>query len=136
MLVAAGWTVEGIAPLMTPWCSERDVPTSAHLNTYGQEGSAVGWHSDDEPLFGCRGDSNRIVSLSFGSSSSFKWKAKVQDFVLCMDPGEKQERINVMFRGLEPHAASFLSTPEPGVVCCVPACAKGSFVLGAIGGAL
>ena len=32
-------------------------------------------HSDDEPLFGGRGDSKLIVSMRFGSTSDFRWKA-------------------------------------------------------------
>ena len=65
-----------VAPLMTPWCSEEDVPSSANLNLYGGSGSCVRWHSDDEALFGERGDPKLIVSLSLGSSALFKWKPR------------------------------------------------------------
>ena len=35
----------------------------------------MGWHSDNEPLFGERGEAKLIVvSVSFGSSAVFKWK--------------------------------------------------------------
>ena len=52
-----------VAPLMTLWCSEGDVPTSANLNLFGGSGSCVRWHSDDEALFGERGDPKLIVSF-------------------------------------------------------------------------
>ena len=41
-----------IAPMMKPWCAERDVPAAADLNLYWGWKSQAGWHSDDEPLFG------------------------------------------------------------------------------------
>ena len=41
-----------IAPLMKPWCTEGEVPTAANLNLYRGWRSCVGWHRDDEPLFG------------------------------------------------------------------------------------
>ena len=65
-----------IAPLMKPWCAEGDVPTAANLNLYRGRSSHVGWHSDDEPLFGERGESKLIVSVSFGTQALFKWKGK------------------------------------------------------------
>ena len=49
-----------IAPLMKPWCAEGDVPTAANLNLYRGRFSHVGWHSDDEPLFGKRGDQSSL----------------------------------------------------------------------------
>ena len=63
-----------IAPLMTPWCAELDVPTAANLNLYRCWKSRVGWHSDNEPLFGERGETKFIVSVSFGTQALFKWK--------------------------------------------------------------
>ena len=47
---------------MTPWCAEEVVPTAANLNLYRGWKSRVGWHSDDEPLFGDRRDAKLIVS--------------------------------------------------------------------------
>ena len=38
--------------------------------------SRVGWHCNDEPLFGGAGCSKLIVSVSFGSMVLFKWKGK------------------------------------------------------------
>ena len=49
-LLAGVW--RAIAPLMKPWCAEEEVPTAANLNLYRGWKSCVGWHSDDEPLFG------------------------------------------------------------------------------------
>ena len=65
-----------IAPLMKPWCAEGDVPTAANLNLYRGRSSHVGWHSDDEPLFGEREESKLIVSVSFGTQALFKWEGK------------------------------------------------------------
>ena len=65
-----------IAPPMTPWCAEGGVPTAANLNLYRGRSSHVGWHSDDEPLFGERGEAKLIVSVSFGTPALFKWKGK------------------------------------------------------------
>ena len=49
-----------IAPLMKPWCAEGDVPSAANLNLYRGRSSHVGWHSDDEPLFGERGEAKLL----------------------------------------------------------------------------
>ena len=46
---------KAIAPLMAPWCVEREVPTCANLNYYGGSGSCVRWHRDDEGVFGGAG---------------------------------------------------------------------------------
>ena len=63
-LLAGVW--RAIAPLMKPWCVEGEVPTAANLNLYRGWKSCVGWHCDDEPLFGKCGDAKLIVSVSFG----------------------------------------------------------------------
>ena len=84
--------------------------------------SHVGWHSDDEPLFGERGEAKLIVSVSFGTRALFLWRGKscpnndghscwlghgdilvmdgqCQDEVRhCTDPGSDQERIHITFR--------------------------------------
>ena len=73
-LLAGMW--RAIAPLMKAWCAEGDVPTAANLNLYRGLHSRVGWHCDDEPLFGRAGCSELIVSVSFGSTALFKWKGK------------------------------------------------------------
>ena len=71
-LLAGVW--RAIAPLMKPWCAEGEVPTAANLNLYRGWKSCVGWHCDDEPLFGKCGDAKLIVSVSFGSSALFRWR--------------------------------------------------------------
>ena len=109
--------------------------------------SHVGWHSDNEPLFGERGEAKLIVSVSFGTPALFKWKGKscpsndgnscwhghggilVRDgqcqdeFLHCTDPGSDHERINITFRWVKQHvvSCSFLRT---GVACCLPMCAR------------
>ena len=61
---------------MKPWCAEGNVPTAANLDLYRGGKSHVGWHSDDEPLFGERRDAKLIVSVSFGTQALFKWRGK------------------------------------------------------------
>ena len=61
-----------IAPLMKPWCAEGEVPSAANLNLYQGRSSHVGWHSDDEPLFGERGEAKLIVSVSFGDPGALQ----------------------------------------------------------------
>ena len=68
-LLAGLW--RAIAPLMKPWCAEGDVPTAANLNLYRGWKSCVGWHCDDEPLFGKCGDAKLIVSVSLGNFALF-----------------------------------------------------------------
>ena len=134
-----------IAPLMRPWCAEEEVPTAANLNLYRGWKSCVGWHCDDESLFG---DAKLIVSVSLGSSAVFRWRrqscpddeghlcwlghgdiivmdGQCQDeFLHRTDPGLEQERIDVTFRWIKQHVATcpFLRT---GVACCLPTCAQG-----------
>ena len=124
------------------------MPSAANLNLYRGRSSHVGWHSDDEPLFGERGEAKLIVSVSFGTQALFKWKGKScpsndghscwlghgdilvmdgqcqDEFRHCTDPGSDQERINITFRWVKQHVAScsFLRT---GVTCCLPTCARG-----------
>ena len=123
------------------------MPTAANLNLYRGRSSHVGWHSDDEPLFGERGESKLIVSVSFGTQALFKWNGKScpsndghscwlghgdilvmdgqcqDEFRHCTDPSSDQERINITFRWVKQHVAScsFLRT---GVACCLPTCAR------------
>ena len=65
-----------VAPLMQPWCAEGEVPNAVNLNLYRGCRSCVGWHCDDEPLFGKCGDANLIVSVSLGASALFRWKGQ------------------------------------------------------------
>ena len=115
---------------MKPWCAEGEVPTAANLNLYRGWNSCVGWHCDDEPLFGECGDAKLIVSVRFGSPATFKWNCKScpdgevsscwlghgdilvtdgqcqDEFLHCTDPGLEKERINVTFRWIKRHTAS------------------------------
>ena len=144
MLVAACWTVEGHRAMMTPWCSEGDEPTSANLNIFGQKGSAVGWHSDDEPRCGRQ----RSFFMSVGSDSTFKWKTQscsasgpsscwLQRGDLLIVDGQVQDDFVhcTNFHWIERHAAS-CALPNTDVLCCLPTCAKGSFGRGTIDGGL
>ena len=105
-----------VAPLMKPWCAEGVLPTAADLNLYRGRSSHVGWHSDNEPLFGQRGEAKLIVSVSFGTPALFEWKGKScpsndadscwlghgdilvmdgqcqDEFLHCTDPGSGQEQ--------------------------------------------
>ena len=134
--------------LMRPWCAEGDVPTAANLNLYRGWNSCVGWHSDEQPLFGECGDAKLIVSVSLGSSALFRWRrqscpdddghlcwlghgdilvmdGQCQDeFLHRTDPGREQERINLTFRWVKQHASS-CPLFKAGVACCLPTCAQG-----------
>ena len=57
---------------MKPWCAEGDVLTAANLNLYRRRSSHVGWHRDNEPLFGERGEAKLIVSVNFGTSGALQ----------------------------------------------------------------
>ena len=122
VLGTASRFLEAIAPLMKPWCAEGEVPTAANLNLYRGWKSCVGWHCDDEPLFGKCGDAKLIVSVSLGSFALFRWRrqscssdegrscrldhgdilvmdGQCQDeFLHRTDPGREQEWISVTFR--------------------------------------
>ena len=137
-----------IAPLMKPWCAEGEVPTAANLNLYRGGNSCVGWHRDDELLFGEFGEAKLIVSVSLGGSAVFRWKrrfcpddeghlcclghgdilvmdGRCQDkFLHRTDPCREQERINVTFRWIKQHVSS-CPLFRTGVACCLPTCAQG-----------
>ena len=127
-LLAGVW--RAIAPLMKPWCAEGEVPTAANLNLYRGWNSCVGWHCDDEPLFGKCGDAKLLVSVSLGSSALFRWRrqscpdddrhfcrlghggilvmdGQCQDeFLRRTDLGRERERINITFRWVKQHVSS------------------------------
>ena len=137
---------------MSPWCADGDVPTAANLNLYGGSGSYVSWHCDDEPLFGGDGDPKLIVSLSLGSSVTFKWKAKScldsevgscrlshgdllvmdgkcqDEYLHCTSPGLADRRVNITYRWIRNHASG--CPVAAGVLGSLPTCAHGSPVLG------
>ena len=108
----------------------------------------MGWHRDDEPLFGECGDAKLIVSVSLGNFAVFRWRrqscpddeggscrlghgdvlvidGQCQDeFLHRTDPGRDQERINVTFRWVKQHVAS-CPLFRTGVACCLPTKQKG-----------
>jgi len=57
--------------LARPDWSEEDFPNSANLNLYENGKEVVGWHADDESLFGGKDNDCLIVSLSLGASRRF-----------------------------------------------------------------
>ena len=137
-----------IAPLMQPWCAEGEVPTAANLNLYRGWKSCVGWHCDDEPLFGKCGDVKLNVSVSLGNFEVFRWRrqscpsdegrscrldhgdilvmdGQCQDeFLHRTDPFLEQDRINITFRWVKQHVSS-CPLLKAGVACCLPTCAQG-----------
>ena len=141
---------KAVAPLMAPWCADGEMPTCANLNLYEGSGSRVRWHSDNEGLFGRRGESKLIVSMSFGVSALFKWKPGPSldsdaseswlhhgdllvmdgccqdEYLHCTDPLQGGKRVNITFRWIRNHVPR--CPLAAGVVCCLPTCAKGSFV--------
>ena len=40
-----------VAPFLSPWCAEKDVPTGVNLNQNAAPGSFIRWHGDNEPFF-------------------------------------------------------------------------------------
>ena len=62
----------GLSLLMKPWCAEGDVPTAANLNLYRGWNSCVGWHRDDEPLFGKCGESKAHCFSELWDSGAFQ----------------------------------------------------------------
>ena len=63
--------------MMKPWCAEGDVPTAANLNLYRGRRSHVGRYSDNEPLFGRRGEARLIVLVSFGTPCALQMEGQV-----------------------------------------------------------
>ena len=130
------------------------MPTAANLNLYGGSRSHVSWHCDDEPLFGGIGDPKLIVSLSQGSSVTFKWKAKScldsevsscrlhhgdllvmdgrcqDEYLHCTSPGLADKRVNITYRWIRNHTSS--CPLAAGVLGSLPTCAQGSPVLGPV----
>ena len=61
-----------VAPLLSPWCPWREVPTGVNLNRNSGPSSCIRWHSDNEPMFGPQNAPKLIVSMSLGNSVKFK----------------------------------------------------------------
>ena len=137
-----------LAPLMSPWCTDGDVPTAANLNLYGGSRSYVSWHCDDEPLFGGVGEPKLIASLSLGDAVTFKWKAKScldsevgscrlshgdllvmdgkcqDEYLHCTSPGLADRRVNITYPWIRNHTPS--CPLAAGVLGTLPTCVQGS----------
>ena len=137
-----------VAPLFAPWCAEGEMSTCANLNHYGGAGSCVRWHRDDEALFGEQGESKLIVSVSIGYSALFRWKPRSSpeceadscwphhgdllvmdgrcedEYLHSTDPRRDGERVNITYRRLKNHLPQY--PIGSGVMCCLPACVRGS----------
>ena len=134
-----------VAPLLSPWCAKRVVPTGVNLNRYSGPSSCVRWHSDNEPLFGPQNAPKLIVSMSLGNSVEFKVRRgqgnvpslitlghgdllvmdglTQSEYVHCTASGLQGPRVNLTFRWVAQHIAS---SPLAGAVGCVlPSCVQG-----------
>ena len=134
-----------VAPLLSPWCGRRELPTGVNLNRYSGPSSCIRWHSDNEPLFGPQNSPKLIVSMSLGNSVEFKVRrgrcgipspitldhgdllvmdGRTQsEYVHCTASGLQGPRVNLTFRWVAQHIAS---CPLAGVVGCVlPSCVQG-----------
>ena len=71
-----------LAHPMPPWmikatylvanvCGIQPIPNCCNVNLYRGGNDAVGWHSDDEPLFDAKRTPTCIISLTLGSSRHF-----------------------------------------------------------------
>merc|ERR1712061_45257 len=49
----------------------KDLPNCVNLNLYEHGGHSVGWHADDEDLFGGKTHDTRIISVSLGAPRQF-----------------------------------------------------------------
>ena len=138
---------ERVAPLISPWCDYKELPTEVNLNQYAGPGSHIRWHSDNEPLFGPQYSPKLIVSLSFGNSVEFMVRRRApgkvpssirldhgdilvmdglaeSEYEHCTASGLQCPRVNLTYRWVTQHTTS---CPQAGVVGCVlPTCAQGS----------
>ena len=80
-----------VAPLLSPWCGRRELPTGVNLNRCSGPSSFIRWHSDNEPLFGPQNAPKLIVSMSLGNSVEFKVRRRGQGKVpslITLDHGD------------------------------------------------
>ena len=134
-----------VAPLLSPWCAKREVPTGVNLNRYSGPSSKIRWHSDNESLFGSPNHPKLIVCMSLGNSVEFKVRRgrgsvpslitldhgdilvmdglTQSEYVHCTACGLQGPRVNLTFRWVAQHIAS---CPLAGAVGCVlPSCVQG-----------
>ena len=136
-----------VAPLLTPWCTLREMPSGVNLNRYAGWGSSIPWHSDDEPLFGDRSDPKVIVSKSLGSSVDFRVRSRGRrnapssirldhGDLLVMDGLAQSEyelstsselqgpRVNLTYLWITQHTPTCRAL-RAGACCALPSCAQG-----------
>ena len=135
-----------VAPVLSPWCGKKDVPTGVNLNHYDGSGSFIRWHSDNEPLFGPQNLPKLIISLSLGNSVEFMVRRRASrnvpssitlnhgdvlvmdgsaqsEYLHCTMRGLQGPRVNLTYRWVAQHTAS---CPLAGVVgCLLPSCVQG-----------
>ena len=128
------------------------MPTAANLNLYRGWKSCVGWHCDDEPLFGKYGDAKLIVSVSLGNFALFRWRRQscpwlmkvaragltMVTFLLWMGNARTSSfigrtlagnRIGLTLRSVGSNRMFLLVLClKAGVACCLPTFAQGSSV--------
>ena len=132
-----------VAPLLTPWCSLRELPTGVNLNRYAGCGSSIPWHGNDEPLFGDQSDPKVIASMSLGSSVDFRVRSRVRrnapssirlnrgDLLVMDGPNRSmsiQPHPSCKGPGSTLRTDGYHSTPRPtraGACCPLPSCAQG-----------
>ena len=119
------------------------MPSAANLKLHEGSRSHVNWHCDDESLFGGIGDSKLIVSLSLGSSVTFKWKAKScsdsegnscrlhhgdllvmdgrcqDEYLHCTSPGLAEKRMNITYRWIRHHIRLPVGRWSVGFLTCL-----------------
>ena len=136
-----------VAPLLSPWCTAREMPKGVNLNRYAGCGSSIPWHSDDEPLFGDQSDPKVIVSMSLGSSVDFRVRSRGRrnapssirldhGDLLVMDGLAQSEyehstsselqgpRVNLTYLWITQHTPTCKAL-RAGVCCALPSCAQG-----------
>merc|ERR1740121_950397 len=72
------WMIEIMETVM-PLCGIRGQgrwPNCCNLNLYEDGGMSVGWHADDEELFGGKTNDCPIISLSLGQTRTFELQLK------------------------------------------------------------
>ena len=130
-----------VAPLLSPWCASREVPTGVNLNGCSGPSSCIRWHGDNEPLFGPQNAPKLMVSVS-----QFKVRCRMQGEVpslisldhgdpLVMDGPTQSEYVHCTASGLQGcrvdltfhWVAQHIRPVQAGAVGCVlPSCVQGS----------
>ena len=136
-----------VAPYLTPWCSERELPSGVNLNWYAGCASYIPWHSDNEALFGDQSDPKVIVSMSLGSSVDFRVcrrGGRNDPSPIRLDHGDllvmdgltqleydhstsselQDRRVNLTYRWITQHTRG-CKLLRAGACCALPSCVQG-----------